>query len=323
MERVDARGPYMERIEELLDMEAIRTAAPKVGFDPLYGTTIGYLDVLLERAGATCETIHGHRDVLFGGRTPDCSEANLAELSRRVTDGKLALGLATDGDGDRFAILDDQGRYVSPNLILALLADYLAESRGWTHGLGRTVATTHLLDAVGEDRGIEVTETPVGFKYLGELLVAERIYLGGEESAGMSVLGHVPEKDGVLADLLVLEMVAARKMTISELREDLFRRIGAAYSRRVDHRLDPESMKVLRERLAQAEPGELDGRKVARVDRTDGLKLVLEDGSWMLIRPSGTEPVVRQYFEASSETDLARLMETGRRFLDEKTEVTR
>ncbi|MGD8376003.1 MAG: phosphoglucomutase/phosphomannomutase family protein, partial [Acidobacteriota bacterium] len=199
VETVDVRDAYLRRIAELVDLEAIARAGIRVAFDPLYGTTRGYVDALLAEAGAACETLHDRRDVLFGGRTPDCSEANLQELAVRVRDGGFHLGIATDGDGDRFAVLDRDGSYVSPNLILALLADYLTESRGWKQGLGRTVATTHLLDAIAKARGFGITETPVGFKYLGELLVAEKIYLGGEESAGLSVIGHVPEKDGVLA----------------------------------------------------------------------------------------------------------------------------
>lgn len=316
VERVDVRTPYLARIRELVDLGAIARSGLKVAFDPLYGTTRGYVDALLREAGIEVETIHDRRDVLFGGRTPDCSEANLDELARRVAEGGFGLGLATDGDGDRFAVLDRTGQFVGANLILALVADYLADSRGWRHGIGRTVATTHLLDAVAAERGIPIYETPVGFKYLGELLVAEKVYLGGEESAGMSVVGHVPEKDGVLADLLTLEMVAVRGKTIPELKDDLFRRIGALFSKRVDHRFEPERMERLRRELAAAEPSSFDGRKVVRLDRTDGLKLVLEDGAWMLLRPSGTEPVVRQYFEAPSEIGLARLMEAGRRFLE-------
>ncbi len=315
VENVDLKGPYLDRLEELVDLDVIRKANLKVVFDPRWGTSRGYLDEILRRSGQPCETIHDFRDVLFGGRTPNCSEADLTELSARVREGGFDLGLATDGDGDRFAVLDGNGRHVPSNLILALVADYLADSRGWTQGLGRTVATTHLLDAIAAARGMELLETPVGFKYLGKLLVEEKIYLGAEESAGLSVLGHVPEKDGILADLLVLEMVAARGMTLEQLRQDLFRRVGALYSRRVDHRLDASSMKGLRARLNAEPPAELNGRKVASSDASDGLKLVLEDGSWMLIRASGTEPVVRQYVEAASEIDLARLIEAGRQFV--------
>jgi len=315
VERVDVGRPYLARMAEIVDLDAIAGAGLKVAFDPLYGTSRGYLDTLLRNAGAPCETIHDHRDVLFGGRTPDCSEANLDHLAARVTEGGMDLGLATDGDGDRFAVIDGEGSFVSPNLIVALLADYLADSRGWKHGIGRSVATTHLLDAIARARDLPLVETPVGFKHLGELLVAEKVYLGAEESAGMSVVGHVPEKDGILADLLVLEMMATRKLSLAELRDDLFRRVGPLYSRRVDHRLEVAQMEGLRRRLKDEEPASLDGRAVARVDRTDGLKLVLEDGSWMLVRASGTEQVVRQYCEAASETELARLVEAGRRFL--------
>jgi alpha-D-glucose phosphate-specific phosphoglucomutase len=315
VERVDVRSPYIDRITEIVNLEVLEGSGLKVGLDPLFGTTRGYLDALLQRAGVKHETLHDRRDVLFGGGTPDCSEANLQELIARVTDGELDLGLATDGDGDRFAIIDETGRFVPPNLILALVADYLAESRGWSHGIGRTVATTHLLDAIAKERGMNVVETPVGFKYLGQLLVEEKIYLGGEESAGMSVLGHVPEKDGILADLLVLEMMAARRMTLAEMRDDLYSRVGGRYFRRVDHRLDAAAMDGLRARVAGDPPEEMSGKPVTRVDRTDGLKLVLADGSWVLIRLSGTEPVVRQYVEALSETDLARLLDAGRRLV--------
>lgn len=315
VEVVDVRGPYLDGMADLVQLDTIGKSRLRVAFDPRWGTSRGYLDELLKRAGRPCETLHDSRDVLFGGQTPDCSESNLRELSLRVTEGGFDLGIATDGDGDRFAIIDGQGRYVQPNLILALVADYLADSRGWTQGLGRTVATTHLLDAIASARGMSLVETPVGFKYLGELLVEEKIYMGAEESAGMSVLGHVPEKDGILADLLVLEMMASREKTLDELRDDLFRRVGPLYSRRVDHRLDTGSMERLRSRLAADPPGELGGHTVAKADTTDGLRLIMEDGSWILVRPSGTEPMVRHYAEAHSETQLARLVEAGRRFV--------
>jgi phosphoglucomutase len=282
--------------------------------DPRWGAARGYYDEILRRHRIPFVMIHDHRDVTFGSGGPDVSENNLKELSQAVVSGGFTLGVACDGDADRFGVVDSDGAWISPNLLLALLADYLAESRGMRQGLGRTYATTGLIDAVARHYGVPVYQTPVGFKYLGEQILEGKVYMAGEESAGMSMIGHVPEKDGLLAGLLAAEMVAARGAGIGKLREDLFAKVGALYSLREDFRVTPEEMERLRA-LMKSPPGSLGARRVSKNTVIDGLRLDFDDGAWLLMRPSGTEPVVRCYVEAPTRRDVDDLMRTGRTVL--------
>ena len=307
-------GPYFEALGRIVRFDEIRRSGIKVAADPLWGAACGYLPEILKRHGVDVVVLHDHRDVTFGSLGPDPSEKNLVELRRLVGSGEARVGIATDGDADRFGIVDSDGSYVPANTILALLADYLAASRGWRHGLARTYATTRLIDAVASHYGITLHQTPVGFKYLGELILEGKAYLAGEESAGMSVTGHVPEKDGLLAGLLTAEMVAATGKSLSQLREDLFSKVGAYYSARHDTPVNPDQMARLREKMKQP-PDKVGSRPVLKVTVWDGIRLDFEDGSWLLMRPSGTEPVVRYYVEARSPADLARLVEDGRKAL--------
>jgi len=307
----DMRSPYFRQIARLVRLRAIRKAGLKVACDPRYGASIGYLDVLLRRVARSVESIHDRPDPLFGGSGPDCGEPQLEPLRRLVRAHRLHLGLSTDGDGDRFGIVDRGGVFVPANLFLAVLADYLLTRRRVTGGVARSVATTHLLDAVCAFHGRTVYETPVGFKYLGEHLRSGRVFLACEESAGLSLRGHVPEKDGILAALLAAETVAVTGRSIHEQARDLFRKVGALYSRRIDYHVDAAARDRLTRRLEDV-PSAIAGRRVARIDTTDGRKMIFEDGSWVLLRTSGTEPVVRCYAEARSRADLERLLVAAR-----------
>jgi phosphoglucomutase len=264
--------------------------------------------------GLEVETLHDWRDVTFGGRSPEPGEDHLAELRSAVTSKGYLLGIATDGDADRFGVIDADGTFIEPNKLIALLTDYLAESRGWKQGVARSVATSHLVDRVATDRGIELHETPVGFKYIGELINKDEIILGGEESAGLSIRGHYPEKDGILACLLAAEAVAVRKKSLGQQLEDLYARVGRLESKRIGVRLTPEVAAKLKVKLAQ-EPTEIGGRAIERINRLDGVKFLFADGSWMLMRPSGTEPMVRIYAESEDERQLEELLEAGRQYL--------
>jgi phosphoglucomutase len=264
--------------------------------------------------GLEVETIHDWRDVLFGGRAPEPEATHLGELRERVLAKKCTLGLATDGDGDRFGVIDSNGTFITPNQLIAVLFDYLAESRNWGGGVARSVATSHLVDRVAHARGLPVYETPVGFKYIGELINADKIILGGEESAGLSIKGHYPEKDGILACLLAAEAVAARGATLTEQLDSLYARTGKLESGRIGVRLTPELMPILKEKLKE-EPTAIGGRKIKSINRIDGLKFIFTDDSWLLVRPSGTEPLVRIYAESESAKDLEVLLEQGRKYL--------
>jgi len=313
---LDPREDYLNDLGAKIDFTKIASAKLKLAYDPLWGTGRGYLDEVLRRRGCEVNTVHDYRDVLFGGYSPEPSERNLAEMRQLLLDKKLALGVSTDGDADRFGFIDRDGSFVSANHILALVLDYLCETRpAWTGGVARSVATTHLLDRIALRRGRQVYETPVGFKFIGELINQDKIILGGEESAGLTVKGHFPEKDGILACLLVVEMVAARGASLGEMLEELFRKDGALYSERVGIKLTPEVKGRLQNRLSSDPPDSIGGRRVAEVNRMDGVKYIFEDGSWMLLRMSGTEPVVRCYAETNTKKDLEVLIETGSKFV--------
>ncbi|MFQ5767285.1 MAG: phosphoglucomutase/phosphomannomutase family protein [Acidobacteriota bacterium] len=309
-DRLVPMDAYFSQLEQLVETAPIRAAGMRVMVDSRFGTSRGWLDRFLRAQGVEVVAIHDRCDPLFGGGTPDCSGGNLQELQAGVLKGSFHLGLATDGDADRFGIVDAAGEIVSPNLVLALLVDYLARRRGWREGVGRTVATTHLIDDVAREYGFPVHETPVGFKHFNGLLASEQIFMGAEESAGMSIKGHVPEKDGILANLLVVEMLAVEGPHLDRLITNLFRRTGPRVSRRRDIRFDPSLRKELLARTADP-PSRLAGVPVASVVTLDGVKWIREDGAWLLIRVSGTEPVVRIYAEAENEAAIRGLLEVG------------
>jgi len=304
--RVNLHEPYLKRLAELVHFDSIRKAKLRIVFDALHGCGAGYLDRALTEHGIRSHTIRANRDVLFDGTGPDVVESNLAPLLHALREDGAQVGLATDGDADRFGILDEDGTWFQPNHILGLLYDYVLTTRGWAPANGkalpaaRSVATSHLIDAVAGSHGTTAYQTPVGFKYIGELICQDKIALGGEESAGLSIRGHVPEKDGILACLLVAEMAAARRAPLGEQLRDLFRRVGSEFwPLRTNLHLPDDVQARTVERL-KADFREFLGRKVHKADRTDGLKLEFVDGSWVLLRLSGTEPLLRVYTEAST-----------------------
>ncbi|MGA8142383.1 MAG: phosphoglucomutase/phosphomannomutase family protein [Candidatus Acidiferrales bacterium] len=311
-ERVNPKEAYFGQLEKLIRFDVIKKAKGSFVCDAVHGCGAGWLDGILVGYGIALSAIRKERDVLFDGTGPDPSEENLAPLKNAVLEKKALAGLATDGDADRFGILDRDGSFISPNHILGLLFDYLLETRGYKLGASRSVATSHLLDAVAKMHGVELYETPVGFKYVGPLLRDNKIAIGGEESAGLTIRGHVPEKDGILACLLVVEMIAARGKSLMEQLHDLFRRVGGQFwPIRLNLHLAADVQARLVGRLKQTFT-DFAGRHVAREDRLDGMKLIFGDGSWILMRPSGTEPVVRIYAEAASVAASEKLAEEAR-----------
>ncbi len=314
IEIFDPSPDYLGDLKTKIRFDVLADANGTYAYDPLWGTGRGYLDKVLRDHGLEVETLHDWRDVTFGGQPPEPGEKQLEGLSNLVKSKKLTLGISTDGDGDRFGVIDSNGDFITPNLLITLLSDYLAESRGWKEGIARSVATTHLVDRVAKNRGIKLYETPVGFKFIGELINKDEIILGGEESAGLSIKGHYPEKDGILACLLAAEAVAERGASLTEQLDELMNRIGRLESGRISVRLTDEISKSLKEKLSQ-EPSEIGGRKVDSINRMDGVKFLFADESWMLMRPSGTEPVVRIYAESENSQDLEVLLEQGKKYL--------
>ena len=312
---IDPRPSYFDTLKKLIDFDAIAGSGLRIAVNPLYGTGRGYLDTLLEQAGVPVVTINAHLDPYFGGEPPEPAEAHIADFIKMIKeDSQIGLGLATDGDADRFGIVDSDGTYIEPNYILALLFDYMIRRKGLTGDAARSVATSHLIDAVADHHQVKVLETPVGFKFIGEYISAGKILIGGEESAGLTVRGHVPEKDGILACLLVAEMVAVEKKNLKELLADLYARVGEIYTRRINIRLSSELELRLPEKLANP-PEQINGRTITEVIRIDGNKFLFADGSWLLFRKSGTEPVVRLYAEAASEKKLQELIAAGKEFI--------
>jgi alpha-D-glucose phosphate-specific phosphoglucomutase len=313
-EEIDVRPDYLKRLAELVDIPAIKKSGIKVVFDPFWGAARGYSDKLLGDNGVSVATVHDYRDVLFGGHAPEPEGKLLDECRTRMKETGAAIGICTDGDADRFGIVDQDGTFIQPNYVIALLFDYLLQTRGWKTGVGKSVATTNMLNAIAEKNKLELHETPVGFKYIGELIKQDKITIGGEESAGLTIRGHVPEKDGIIAGLLCCEMVATTKKSMQELLRELFGKVGSFYPVRENFRLTPEVKEKFTKKVT-ADPKDFSGRKVAKVVRLDGLKLILDDGSWVAYRMSGTEPVVRVYTEARSESDSARLSDAAKQWV--------
>jgi phosphoglucomutase len=305
--RVELREAYLQRLGELVRFDVLRRGKQKFIVDVLHGCGAGYLDKVLADHGVPFEALRTNRDTLFDGTGPDVSEENLAPLSKRVQETRAAAGLATDGDADRFGIVDSDGTWVQPNHVLALVYDYLVETRGWKMPAARSVATSQFIDAAASRQGQKTHQTPVGFKYIGQLIREDQIALGGEESAGLTIRGHIPEKDGILASLLVAEMVAACGAPVGEQVRQLFKRIGREFwpVRSNLHLSDEQKANAVGKVAVDAST--LLGRKVVSIDRTDGAKFVFDDGSWMLARLSGTEPLLRLYVEAASSADSLKL----------------
>ena len=315
VQKIDLQSDYLEFIQKKIDFASIQKSRLRIGVDLLYGTSREYLDEILEDNGIQVEEIHGYIDPYFGGITPSCSEQNLRELGRLIRDKKCHLGVATDADGDRFGILDQNGHFISQNIILALLLDYLVRVKGWRGGVARSVSTTHLIDRIARRYGLPLFKTPVGFKYMADLFLRRQIIFGGEESACIAVKSHLPEKDGIFAGLLVAEMIAVCGKSLTDLRRDFFRTYGKKYSGQKSVPLHPKSERALKD-LAIAPPDHFGGRRVQAVERVDGIKLDFDDDDWLLLRLSGTEPLIRCYAEAESKVELEKLLSLGIKELD-------
>ncbi len=314
-EEIDPREVYFETLQKLIDFNAIVSSGMKIAVNPLYGCGRGYLDRILEEAGAKVVKINDYLDPYFAHEPPEPAEIHIQDFISLIQgDASIVLGLATDGDADRFGIIDSDGTYIEPNYILALLFDYMIRRKGLRGDAARSVATSQLIDAVARYHGVKVLETPVGFKFIGEYISENKILIGGEESAGLSIKGHVPEKDGILACLLVAEMVAVEKKSLQELLADLYSRVGEIYTKRINIHLSPQLEAALPDKLANP-PEKIGEHKISEIIRIDGNKYLLEDGSWLLFRKSGTEPVVRLYAETGDFESLAKLIELGREFI--------
>lgn len=317
VERIDPMETYLADLRGKINFDAIRAAKLKILVNPLYGTARGYLDRLLKEAGCEVTVMNDNLDPYFGNQPPEPSESHIPDMIAKMKQGNYDLGLATDGDADRFGVLGPKGVFYEPNQILGMVLDHLKTTRNWPGAAARSVATTHLVDAVARHHKIELIETAVGFKFIGDLIAHDKIIMGGEESAGMTIRGHVPEKDGIIACLLVAEMVAMQKKPIAQILEDLYKKVGTYVTRRLNFKLTEEE-KAKAIAGMKNDPKEVAGFKVTKVIRIDGTKCVLDNEAWVLVRFSGTEPVVRFYAEARDEATLKKLCAEGEAFVKGK-----
>jgi len=300
VERIDYTNEYVDAVESFVDLDTIRRAGLRVIVDPMYGTGQVTLEIILIEARCRVVTIHGRHDPLFGGRSPAPDLKALNLLISEVRDGDYDLGLATDGDADRIAIVDDRGEYIHINDVLLLLYYYLHEIRGQLGGVVRNLATTHMLDRLAHHFGEKCYEVPVGFKHIAAAMKEHDALLGGESSGGLTIRGHIMGKDGILAAALIVEMIARMGRKVSQLLEEMYALVGRLYTVEENVPATSEMKIVIPQRLREAAIEKLGPYTVRRVSHLDGIKLLLENDYWVLLRFSGTEPLLRLFAEAGS-----------------------
>lgn len=305
----DFSEEYFKHISKLIDFDLIKTLKQNIIFDGLYAASIGYFDKLLADNGIKFETLHMEHDVNFGGGMPEPKPKYLKELIEKVKSQPNSVGCANDGDSDRFGFINEDSEYVTPNEIIAILLYHLVKNKGYTGCLVKTVGASLMLNKTAEKLGVPVVETAVGFKHVGEAMRKNDCIIGGEESGGLSIKGHIPEKDGILANLLILEAMAYTKKSMIELQRDLSEFVGCEFvNDRVDFKLNDRSeIDTVIAKLSGLKT--VAGMGLQSVDRKDGIKLYFGDNSWVLARPSGTEPLLRIYFESDSNENLKLLQD--------------
>ena len=305
---------YIDSILDLINTRAIRDAHLKIALDPMYGVSQTSLRTILATCRCDLEVIHDRHDTLFGGKLPAPNAVTLSSLSYVVKDSHCNFGIATDGDADRLGVIDEKGGFLHPNHLLVLLYYYLVKIRGWEGPCVRNNSTTHLLDRVAEGLGQHCYEVPVGFKYVSAKMAETGAIIGGESSGGLSVRGHISGKDGIYAAALLAEMIAVTGKSITELYHEITEQFGALYYREADFRMTPEHKLALQELLFVREQMP-DFEQIEKIDRSDGVKLWFRDGSWVICRFSGTEPLLRMAAEAASGEQAQHYIETWREFL--------
>lgn len=306
--KIEFGTKYYEHLDSIINFDKIKNLETNIVFDGLYSASIGYFDEILNKKGIKFHTLHLYHDYDFGGGMPDPKPRFLKDLITKVKNTPNSIGLANDGDADRFGVINENGEYVSPNEIIAILLKHLV-SKGYKGAVVKTVGSSILIDLVADKLGIKVIETPVGFKHVGKAMRDNEIIIGGEESGGLSIKGHIPEKDGILANLLILETMADRSMKLSELQNEIYELAGTRfYTDRIDLKLDnqEEISQILENTATFKTVGKYN---ITSTDTKDGVKLMLGSKNKILVRPSGTEPLLRIYFESNSPEELEYLKE--------------
>lgn len=313
---IDIAPQYGRRMSELVDLDRIRDAGLRVAVDSMYGAGIGHFRSILGEGKTVLMELHGERNPVFPGmRQPEPIALNLGPFAAFVRENKANVGLATDGDADRIGVVDENGEPLTPLQIFALLALYMLEVRGERGGIVRTVTTTSMLNKLAQMYDVPIYETKVGFKHVAPIMIAENALIGGEESSGFGFRGHIPERDGILAGLYVLDFMTRTGKTPSQLVDHLYRQVGPHHYRRTDVEFPSTEREAIISRLTGNMPSRLGGRGVAKVNTIDGYHFTLDDGSWLLVRFSGTEPLLRIYAEAPSVAAAEALIDEGRTIL--------
>ena len=312
---LDPAPVYAKQLERLVDFEAIRQSHLKIIADSMYGAGIGYFKSLLEGGRIDVTEINGERNPLFPGIQPEPIAKNLTKLSTLVREQKADVGLANDGDADRIGIVDENGEFLNQHQVFALLVLYFLEVRGERGAIIKTLTDTNMIDLLGKLFDVPVYETPVGFKYVAPLMIEKDALIGGEESGGYGFRGHVPERDGILAGLYFLDFMIKTGKTPAQLLVYLYSKVGPHYYDRIDSHISPDDRQILLGRLTQSPISSVAGIEVAKLDTTDGFRYLLADDSWLLIRFSGTEPLIRIYAEGHSPDEVQKLLDSGRELL--------
>lgn len=316
VETADLVGPYLEALRAMVDPDLIAKAKLRVVVDPLYGAGQTYLAETLRSFGVDVTELHAERNPGFGGLHPEPIPPHIAEAQAYVREHRLDAAFVTDGDADRIGAADSNGVFVNPHRIIALVARHLVEDRGMSGRIVKTLSTSVLVDRLAAHLGSEVTTTPVGFKWIYEEMLKGDVLIGGEESGGIGIPTHVRERDGLLMALLLAEMMGQRGMGLGELVADLLALVGTMEYGRTDLTLDPAVMDRFRAAMPALAPSVLAGLEVREIIRADGIKFLLPDDAWLLLRTSGTEPLVRVYAEAADFAQVDALLAAGRMLVD-------
>ncbi len=312
IQRFNPLTAYQEHIRSIIDFDLIAENPQRIVVDSMYGSGRGTISAILQGTGCEVTEVRGEMNPGFGGVHPEPIAKNLGALAGAISMGLGSFGLATDGDADRIGAMDERGNFVDPHKIMALTLKYLVEKKKLTGAVVRTVSTTRMIDRLAKRYGLIVHETPVGFNHIADYMLNDDVLIGGEESGGISFKGHIPEGDGIIMGLLLVEIIAESGKTLYELVEDLLDDVGPAEYERRDLRLSsPVSKSKMVERLQEDAPQSIDGKKLVEVSTKDGVKYIFEDDSWLLIRPSGTEPVLRVYAEGRSKEMVKEMLSFG------------
>jgi phosphomannomutase len=303
---------YFDHLRTLINTEIISDNPQRFVVDAMYGSGRGVIKSFLQGTGCEIAEIRGEMNPGFGSVHPEPIAKYLGALASAVSSGVGNFGVVTDGDADRIGAMDERGTFIDPHKIMALSLKYLVEQRGWSGAVVRTVSTTRMIDRLAKRYGLKLYETPVGFNHIADHMMKEDVLIGGEESGGISFKGHIPEGDGPIMGLLLVEMVAQSGKTLNRLVEDLLEEVGPAFYERTDLRLSrPVAKAEMTEFLTKQAPAEIGGEKVTEISQRDGIKYIMSDDSWLLIRPSGTEPVLRVYAEGRSHEMVKALLGYG------------